>query len=66
MEIEVGFNCTNGDARKEPQNFRLTSSKMKADKPQKPQKPDREPEPLVDIGEAYFKDIESKKDIANH
>ncbi len=66
MEIEVGFNCTNGDARKEPQNFRLTSSKMKADKPQKPQKPDREPEPLVDIGEAYFKDIESKKDIAVH
>lgn len=66
MEIEVGFNCSNGDARKEPENFRLTSSKMKADKPQKPQKPDREPEPLVDIGEAYFKDIESKKDIAIH
>lgn len=66
MEIEVGFNCSNGDARKEPENFRLTSSKMKADKPQKPQKPDREPEPIVDIGEAYFKDIESKKDIAIH
>lgn len=66
MEIEVGFNCSNGDARKEPQNFKLTSSKMKGDKPQKPQKPDHEPEPLADIGEVYFKDIESEKDIAIH
>lgn len=63
-EIEIGFNCSNGDARKEPQNFRLTSSKIKSDTPQKPQKPEREPEPLVDIGEAYFKDMASENDVA--
>lgn len=59
-EVEIGFNCSNGDAQKEPENFKLTSSTIKSEEAPKP---DREPEPLADIGEIYFKDIESENDI---
>lgn len=62
QQVVLGFNCTSGNVLLEPSGYQLRSlrpgasgSTEEPEEPDQPEGPIREPEPLEDIGEAYFK-----------
>lgn len=65
QQVVLGFTCTSADAGLEPSGYQIRSLRSGAsgsteepeepDQPNQPEPPVREPEPLEDIGEAYFK-----------
>lgn len=81
QQVILGFTCTLGDAGLEPSGYQLrslcpgvsgsTEEPEELDQPEEPDQPDqpepsvREPEPLEDIGEAYFKQLCGEDIVTN-